>query len=210
VSSTSNRRPKAILWDLGGVLIEVDLDASRGLWNRHTGLDGTYFDDAFFESKLWAQMVIGEVDASGIMSSIDGFLERVGGQPVSSAVLTDIWNACLRPRSQVVELIRLGAEQAETGVLSDTDLIHADYIQRTAGFFDVVKAWTFSFEVGKRKPHPSIYIEALARLGADPKQTLFIDDRIENVNGARAIGMDSVLYRDTEELRTQLQRRGLL
>jgi putative hydrolase of the HAD superfamily len=63
-----------------------------------------------------------------------------------------------------------------------------------ADFFDAV---TFSSEVGVRKPHPAIYADALAKLGADPSRTLFVGDRVrEDVQGPQAQGMRAVLTRE--------------
>lgn len=52
----------------------------------------------------------------------------------------------------------------------------------------------FSSEVGKRKPHESIFTAALGELGADPERTLFVGDRrYEDVRGAKQLGMKTVL-----------------
>jgi putative hydrolase of the HAD superfamily len=63
-----------------------------------------------------------------------------------------------------------------------------------AQYFDAV---TFSSEVGLRKPHPEIYLDALKKLGADPARTLFVGDRVrEDVQGPQALGMRAVLTRE--------------
>ena len=63
-----------------------------------------------------------------------------------------------------------------------------------AGYFDGV---TFSSEVGVRKPHREIYLDALKQLGADPSRTLFVGDRVrEDVQGPKALGMRAVLTRE--------------
>jgi len=71
--------------------------------------------------------------------------------------------------------------------------------------------WTFvSCLTGVRKPAPAAYLGAAATLGLEPHRCLFIDDRRVNVDAARAIGMDVVLYRDASSLRRELVVRGLL
>ena len=50
-----------------------------------------------------------------------------------------------------------------------------------------------SHEVGMRKPNPAIYQLALARLGAEPGRTAFLDDVLSNVVAAEAVGMWGVL-----------------
>jgi putative hydrolase of the HAD superfamily len=60
-----------------------------------------------------------------------------------------------------------------------------------ADLFDVV---VVSFEVGLTKPDPAIYRHALERLGAEPRTTLFVDDRQENVDAAAALGMQVIRF----------------
>ena len=60
------------------------------------------------------------------------------------------------------------------------------------------------------KPDPAIFRLALERFGAVAGKTLFIDDREENVAGARALGMHGHLFRDALTLRKELAALGLL
>lgn len=63
-------------------------------------------------------------------------------------------------------------------------------------FFDTV---VLSGEVGVIKPQPEIYQIALDRLGAKPEQAIFIDDRQDNCDGAEAVGMQAVRYRNNAQ-----------
>ena len=53
--------------------------------------------------------------------------------------------------------------------------------------------------VGFRKPEPEIYELTLAELGVTAAETLFIDDFEINCDGARALGMTAVHFRDTDQ-----------
>ena len=66
----------------------------------------------------------------------------------------------------------------------------------------------FSSEVRLIKPDPVLYHTCLAKLGAQPQETIFIDDREQNVAGARAVGMTAFRFRSTPELRRDLQSAG--
>ena len=58
------------------------------------------------------------------------------------------------------------------------------------GFFD---ATVFSSEIGIRKPDPRIFREALARIGTEPTETVFVGDRLfDDVTGAQGVGMRAV------------------
>ena len=69
---------------------------------------------------------------------------------------------------------------------------------------------TFSFETGGVKPAPEIYHRSLAGIGMQAGETLFLDDRAENVSGAREVGMHAELFECWEGfLETGLARYAL-
>ncbi len=57
----------------------------------------------------------------------------------------------------------------------------------------------YSHEEGMGKPDPRIYALTCARLGARPRETVFLDDVPACVDGARAAGLRAVLYRDNRQ-----------
>jgi putative hydrolase of the HAD superfamily len=98
-------------------------------------------------------------------------LEVVGGLGRRGLKLGLVSNVSLRPKLMDADLDRLGL-----GPLLD--------------------AAVFSSEVGVRKPDPRIFREALARIGAEPAETVFVGDRLyDDVSGARAVGMRTVQTR---------------
>ena len=54
--------------------------------------------------------------------------------------------------------------------------------------------WTVSGDVGCHKPDARIYAIAIRHLGMSPERILFVDDRLANVKGARAQGLQAVLF----------------
>lgn len=70
--------------------------------------------------------------------------------------------------------------------------------------------WTFvSHKTGLRKPDLNAYLYASETMGVPPHDCLFIDDRVENVEAAQAVGMDAIHFVGTDPLRTELSRRGV-
>jgi epoxide hydrolase-like predicted phosphatase len=67
--------------------------------------------------------------------------------------------------------------------------------------FDVI---VFSSEVGVCKPDPHIFQCALEQLGVDASATVFIDDRENNVNGAKALGIHAIQYKNRNQALTAL------
>lgn len=67
-----------------------------------------------------------------------------------------------------------------------------------------------SYQTGFRKPDVRAFTSLLARSEIPPDRCLFVDDRLANVEAARQLGMDTLLFHDTQTLRRDLQRLGLL
>lgn len=65
---------------------------------------------------------------------------------------------------------------------------------RTNGIAELVDAIVFSSETGRRKPSPDLYLAALDAIGTEPRQTLFVGDRVrEDYEGPVAVGMRAVI-----------------
>jgi HAD superfamily hydrolase (TIGR01509 family) len=72
------------------------------------------------------------------------------------------------------------------------DLLHADLVK--LGVAERLDLALFSSEVGRRKPDPLIFEQALARLGVEPERTLFVGDTLAtDIAGAAAVGMRTCL-----------------
>jgi len=67
-----------------------------------------------------------------------------------------------------------------------------------------------SGEEKMRKPHPPFYQLLLQRYGLQPDETLFIDDNLRNVKAAEAIGIPTIHFQSPEQLKEELQQLGLL
>jgi HAD superfamily hydrolase (TIGR01509 family) len=72
--------------------------------------------------------------------------------------------------------------------------------------FDVA---VFSCAEGIIKPDRRIYEITVEKLDCQPRQAVFIDDRPENVNGAKQAGLNAFLFKDIEQLKSDLARLGV-
>ncbi len=90
----------------------------------------------------------------------------------------------------------LGAHGIKRGVCSNAPF-PPEMMRRqveTNGIADSVDAVVFSSEVGRRKPAPEVYRAALYEIGVDPRDALFVGDRVrEDYEGPMAIGMRAVI-----------------
>ena len=102
-------------------------------------------------------------------------------------------------------------------ILSNTNPIHWAWV--TDGRFPLLAsigrpaslfAWSIlSYEAGAMKPDRAIYDAAIERAGVAAAEIFFVDDMPENVAGARAAGIDAVLFEGTAKLVADLRARGV-
>lgn len=84
------------------------------------------------------------------------------------------------------------------------------HLVATVPLFERFSCVTFSCEVGSVKPEARIYEHVLHGLGVAPSRALLIDDRAVNIEGARAVGMQGVLFRGYDDLIGELDARYVI
>jgi putative hydrolase of the HAD superfamily len=98
---------------------------------------------------------------------------------------------------ELLGFIRSLKPNYRTGIVSDAWLDARQNVKQYINneLFDVI---VFSAEEGVKKPDPEIYRRALARLGVDPQEAIFVDDRLTNIAGAQQIGMQAIHHVETQ------------
>jgi putative hydrolase of the HAD superfamily len=111
--------------------------------------------------------------------------------------------AGLRPDEAMIEAVRAArAGGVRTGLISNSWGLGI-YDRAPTDLFD---ATVISGDVGLHKPQPEIFTLACERLGVQASEAVFVDDLRENCAGAEAVGMTSILHRDTGATITELER----
>jgi putative hydrolase of the HAD superfamily len=120
----------------------------------------------------------------------------------------DFWS-CLDER--VLSWVRdLRSAGLRTSILSNLPRTLGERLRGEAGFLEHFDQVTFSCELGFIKPEAPIYQYAIEGLGVAPGEALFLDDRPDNVEGARAVGIHAEVFNSWEEfLRRDCLRYGL-
>jgi len=121
----------------------------------------------------------------------------------------DAFRAVYEPRVEMFDLAqRLRDKGYKTAVLSNTERPAMEYL-RTLGYkmFDVT---VFSCAEGTRKPERAIYERTVERLGCRLAHVVFIDDKVEYINGAKEVGLNTILFEGIEQLERELARLGVV
>ena len=96
-----------------------------------------------------------------------------------------------------------------TAILSNMGDSVLESVEREFAWIHRFDVLVWSYQLGIAKPDPAIYRHTLAQLGTLPEETLFIDDRRENVEAAQALGIQAIEFSTVERLRQELISQGL-
>ena len=130
--------------------------------------------------------------------SRDAFLLGIQKQ-IPNATIDEIlmaWNAVLLDFPLYrLEFLQLLSKKFRLFLLSNTDAIHIDHFEQREGasfygdFYQCFEKVYFSYEMSMRKPDAEIYTTLINRHELTPKRTLFVDDKKDNTDAAKALGL---------------------
>jgi putative hydrolase of the HAD superfamily len=192
----------ALLFDLGGVVFEIDFDRALRHWARGAGVSPESLRARFAPDAHYARYERGEIDAGAYFDSLRGSL----GIEIGDEALRAGWNAIFKGEANGIaaELVR-AARSLPIYAFSNTNPLHrAEWAGRFASLLAPFREIFVSFELGHRKPEPAAYREVCSRMGMACSSVLFFDDSAENVEGARVLGMRAVQVRSTADVRAAL------
>jgi len=181
---------KAVIFDFGGVLC-FHPDDER--WRRAAGAAGLPVSD--FMSAFWAHRIRYDAGLCEPAEYWRGVIGAVFHEPKLPELVRseiELWNQYDQRVFDWIGQVRSAGFR--TAILSNLPRVLGEELRSTPGFLDHFDHVTFSYELRKVKPQPEIYVDAIQGLGIEPEQALFLDDRAENVEGARAAGLQAVLY----------------
>lgn len=95
-------------------------------------------------------------------------------------------------------------------LLSDHTREWITYIRSVYSFFDLFDRSFFSYDLGSIKENPKTFEAVLAAISAKPETCLFIDDSQDNCVVAESVGIRSIRFLDADQLRRELDQRGML
>jgi FMN phosphatase YigB (HAD superfamily) len=95
-------------------------------------------------------------------------------------------------------------------MLSNTDVMRFGFIKDRFPEVLLFDEYVLSYEVGYVKPDPRIYEIAVDKAEVSPNECLFIDDRRENIEAARQLGVQTIHCREDSDLEASLRTLGLV
>ena len=187
-SELASRQGSWLIFDFGNVLIEIDPARSIKAFQTLGAQADLHLDADFFQD-----FETGAITAAEFRRALRSQLKWAS----ADSSIDRAWNALLLeipPRTLHV-LSSLRAQGYRLALLSNTNPIHIDEVRRRLGpfgygeFARCFERIFYSYEMGLRKPDPTIYAAVDRELGiTSPAEVLFIDDNAANIASAAAYG----------------------
>lgn len=204
--------PKFIYFDLGNVLLTFDHCTARDQLSKLCDVPADKVWDALFANGLQDRYEQGAVTSQEVYESFCSETMPDGqGWPTSRSfhlANSDMFQLNVPVIAIVAHLQSAGYP---LGILSNTCEEHWKHV--SSGRFTVLercfRTAVLSYEEKCSKPDPRIFQVATERVGVAPGEIFFMDDRRENVEGARAAGFDAVWYQSPQQLAGDLRGRGV-
>lgn len=196
-----------LLFDVGGVVLSNAWDHSqRAAVAARFGLDPASLEAG--NAQWVAPLETGQISLDEYLAHVV-FNER---RTFTVGEMSDFIRACSQPMPESLALL---AELSSAGRLRLATLNNEgrdlnEYRILRFGLRRYFSVFCTSCYLGVRKPEPEIYRRALGILQVQSAECLFIDDREENLAGARAVGIKGLRFTSASNLRTELGQRGLL
>jgi putative hydrolase of the HAD superfamily len=187
---------KNIIFDLGGVLLDIDYQKTIDAFQR---LGFTDFDAHYTQAKqdgVFDAFEEGKIDPDSFINS----LKKQLPEHVTNKQITSAWNAMLLDWKQnKIDFLISIQKKYRLFLFSNTNHIHKVYFEATLSqqlgmnrLDDLFEKAYYSHEFGHRKPHPQSFQILLDENQLNAKETLFIDDSIQHVEGAKKTGMQGI------------------
>lgn len=203
-----DNRIKAVIFDLGNVLIDFDHMIAAKEISGFTDYGPHEIFNLFFDSGLTGLFEEGKITALNFFFEVKKKLNL----RMDYAKFSHIWNDIffLTDKNKgVYNLAKTLKCSYKVALLSNINILHWEYLKKRFPIFDSFHPIITSFEAGLRKPDPLIYKKSLDLLQAAPENTFYTDDRAEFIERAATLGIRGFVFTGIEQLKRDLLDNGV-
>lgn len=201
---------RAIVFDLGKVLINFSLEQACNQIASVSNCTPDQVKSFLFDDGLEYQFEAGDFNFVTLHRKFEDHFKTTVDDKALALAASDIFTPKNETIKILTELHEIHSGSIPFVLLSNTNEIHWNYIERKWNISKWFDHLILSFEVRALKPDERIYQEVAVRTGAPLERCFFVDDVLENVIGAKRVGLDAVVFEDARQLRKELVTRDLL
>ncbi|MDP8982385.1 MAG: HAD family phosphatase [Acidobacteriota bacterium] len=197
---------KTIIFDLGNVIVPFDFKRAYARMEALSPYAAAEILTRLRATDLVNRFETGRIGAEGFVSELSRMLEL----KTTHREFYDVFNCIFLPEPLLPESLLIALrERYRLLLLSNTNPIHFEMIERTYPLLRHFHHSVLSYQVGAAKPSPQIYEEALLRAECGPDECVFFDDIAAYVEAARGAGIDAVQFQSAGQVEEELRRRGV-
>jgi glucose-1-phosphatase len=193
---------RAIVWDIGGVLVRTEDRTPRLRLAESLGLTYAQLEDTVFNADLGLMAQVGQVTTDEVWRWVADILRQP--REMIPTLMHDFFAGDVLD-TELVDEIRALHGQYRTGIITNAFESARRLIEEVWQIQDAFDHIVISAEVGVMKPDPRIFQIALQGLEVEAFQAVFVDDFQHNVQGAKHIGMHAIHFRKREQALQELR-----
>lgn len=195
-----------VLCDLGKVILPFDLRIATKAFEKESAVPSEEILRRVMGSSLDLDFEKGKISPEEFYQEV----QRRIGLKLPYGRFVSLWNDIFSENKKVSTLIRRLKMKTPVAILSNTNVLHFEFVYKHFPIVREIEHYVLSYEVGVRKPDPEIFEAALERFRVPAPQTAYIDDREDFVVAARTLGLYGIHFRGEELLEKELLQLGLL
>lgn len=190
-------RIKAVIFDLGGVLVRTVDPSPRIALADQLGTTRQELERVVFLSKSSIESEMGRISVEAHWQWV---IDHYGQKELAPMeAYQQFFSGDILDQELIAHIQKIRGKW-KTGLVSNAWKNSRNLYNERFDFLQNFDVLIFSSEVGVRKPDPRIFRMVLNQLDIQPQESIFVDDFEENIAGARRIGMQAILFTNTEEL----------
>lgn len=194
---------KAIICDVGGVFVRSGDTSRRQIWEKRFGLAPGELSEIVYRIEPADRATVGIVNSEKIWKDIG---EKFLLSAEEIKLLNEDFFAGDVPNENFYVFIKKLRLKYKTAILSnawENARIIYSHKYKLDALFDVM---VISAEVGMQKPDKRIFRYTLELLGVHPQEAIFIDDIPENCRAAGKVGINAIIFTDTETVVQEMKK----
>jgi len=197
---------KSIIFDVGRVLMtDVPLKKIAKDLSVRFSIPEDELHSHLYPNQHWTLLTLGKISEDEYWE----YFLKASKVKVDKKELKERVRTELRPIEENVKVVPLLKRQYQLSILSNHSREWSEFMTKEYDFFNYFDQIIFSCDVGLRKPDTRIYKLALTKLGSEPEECLFIDDKERNTDGAQKVGMKTITLENVFGLREKLFGLGI-
>lgn len=201
-------RPEFVYFDLGNVLLYFDHELIVRQMAEVAACSEDAVRRAVLDGDLDRRYDRGQIDC---LSFYEEFCQRTSTRADYARLRRAVAEIFSVNESMLPMVRALHQQRVQLGILSNTCPPHWEYVSdgRYPFLNECFEQYALSYELRAAKPDAEIYARAAELAGVAPEKIFFVDDRSENITGAREAGYDAVLFTGARQFRDDVLSRGL-